>query len=84
MAADTSALDAVYAGTPRPKAEPAKRRGSGNHHGKHPVPRAALDRLLASALASFEVGHFGRADEFARQLVTGLRGAGVLREGTSK
>jgi hypothetical protein len=70
---------------PAPTDSPApKRRGSGSHHPQHPVPRQALDRLLASALASYEVGHFSRADDFARQLVTGLKGAGVLREGRTK
>ncbi len=60
-----------------PEPKPA-RRGSGNHH-KHQVPRAEANRLLSQALANFEVGHYAKADNAAKALVSLLHRAMILQ-----
>jgi hypothetical protein len=79
MADDNSALDALYSGTPRPKAEPAKRKGSGTHH-KIAVPRREAFHLLSEALARFEVAHYPAADRAAQQLVDLLHRSMILQK----
>jgi hypothetical protein len=59
----------------------ALKTGSGNHHGKHPTPRKEATHLLSESLAHYEVGNFGKADDFAKQLVRLLQQHGVMSEG---